>query len=123
VANLLPRRIRSRIGGSALCGIVLGLLAGTAEARDHHTVLRQYGIRGYMTQGGFFIDQVYGGSEAQDNGLLVADLIVRGNGDLIREPGDVAEDLVNSRLGRGDAVFLVRKNRSGRFVQIIATGR
>ncbi len=75
-----------------------------------------------MTADGFFIDQVYGGSEAQDNGLLAGDLIVRGNGDLIREADDVAEDLVNSRFGRGAAVFLVRKNRSGRFVQIIANG-
>jgi len=123
VSNPLPRRIPGPIHASVRCAMVLAFIAGTAVARDHHSVLRQYGIHGYMTQGGFFIDQVYGGSEAQDDGLMVADLIVRSNGDLIREADDVAEDLVNSRLGRGAAVFLVRKNRSGRFVQVIATGR
>jgi len=101
VSNLLPRRIWSRLWVTALCGFILVPIAGIATARDHHSVLRPYGIRGYLTRGGFFIDQVYGGSEARDDGLLVADLIVRGNGDPIREADDVAEDLVNSRLGRG----------------------
>jgi len=115
-------RISRRTLATALCVLALGLVPASARARDHHSVLRQYGVHGYMTAGGFFIDEVYGGSEAQDNGLLAGDLIVRGNGDLIRVPDDVAEDLVNSRLGRGAAVFLVRKNRSGRFVQVIANG-